>query len=68
LKIKPNFSLIGKCFPLTNFHNSKQTQESLESGFPEITFQEINTPLILMDEIKKKIQLKKIIKLKKKSG
>jgi len=30
--------LTGKCFPLTNFSNGKQTQESLESGFPEITF------------------------------
>jgi hypothetical protein len=25
--------LTGKCFPLTNFSNGKQTQESLESGF-----------------------------------
>jgi len=43
LKIKPNFSLTGKCFPLTNFSNGKQTQESLESGFPEITFRKTNT-------------------------
>jgi hypothetical protein len=27
--------LTGKFFPLTNFANDKQTQESLESGFPE---------------------------------
>jgi len=27
--------LFGKCFPLTNFSNGKQTQESLKSGFPE---------------------------------
>jgi hypothetical protein len=39
LKTKPNFPLIGKCFSLTNFSNGKQTQESLESGFPETTFQ-----------------------------
>jgi hypothetical protein len=43
LKTKPNFSLTGKCFPLTNFSNDKQTQESLESGFPEITFRKTNT-------------------------
>jgi hypothetical protein len=49
LKTKPNFSLTGKCFPLTgkcflltNFSNGKQTQESLESGFPESEFQETN--------------------------
>jgi hypothetical protein len=42
LETKPNFSLTGKCFPLTNFSNGKQTHESLESGFPEITFQETN--------------------------
>jgi hypothetical protein len=28
---------------LTNFSNGKQTQESLESGFPEITFRKTNT-------------------------
>jgi hypothetical protein len=27
---------------LTTFSNGKQTQESLESGFPKITFQETN--------------------------
>ena len=43
LKTKPNFPLTGKCFPLTNFANSKQTQESLESGFPETTFRKTNT-------------------------
>jgi hypothetical protein len=43
LKIKPNFSLTGKCFPLTNFHNGKQTHESLESDFSETTFRKINT-------------------------
>jgi hypothetical protein len=37
-----NFSLTRKCFLLTNFPNDKQTQESLESGFPETTFQETN--------------------------
>jgi len=25
LKTKPNFPLTGKCFPLTNFSNGKQT-------------------------------------------
>jgi hypothetical protein len=28
---------------LTNFSNGKQTHESLESGFPEITFRKTNT-------------------------
>jgi hypothetical protein len=36
------FPLTGKCFPLTNFPNGKQTQKSLESGFPETTFRETN--------------------------
>jgi hypothetical protein len=43
LKTKPTFLLTGKCFPLTNFSNGKQTQESLKSGFPETTFQKTNT-------------------------
>jgi len=43
LKTKLNFPLTGKCFPLTNFSNGKQTQESLESGFPETTFRKTNT-------------------------
>jgi hypothetical protein len=43
LKTKPNFSLTRKCFPLTNFSNGKQTQESLESDFPETTFRKTNT-------------------------
>jgi hypothetical protein len=34
--------LTGKWFPLTNFFNDKQTRESLESGFPKITFQKKN--------------------------
>jgi hypothetical protein len=38
LKTKLNFSLTGKCFPLINFPNGKQTQESLESDFLETTF------------------------------
>jgi hypothetical protein len=49
LETKPNFSLTGKCFPLTgkcfpltNFPNGKQTQESLESSFPESEFRETN--------------------------
>jgi hypothetical protein len=40
------FPLTGKCFPLTNFPNGKQTQESLESGFPESEFRETNMALI----------------------
>jgi hypothetical protein len=43
LKTKPNFPLTEKCFPLTNFFNGKQTQESLESGFPKTTFRKTNT-------------------------
>jgi hypothetical protein len=43
LKTKLNFPLTGKYFPLTNFFNGKQTQESLESDFPETTFQKTNT-------------------------
>jgi hypothetical protein len=39
LETKSNFSLTGKCFPLINFSNGKQTQESLESEFPENKFQ-----------------------------
>jgi hypothetical protein len=42
LETKPNFSLTGKCFPLTNFPNGKQTQENLESDFSKITFRETN--------------------------
>ena len=48
LKIKPNFSLTEKYFPLTNFPEDKQTQESLESNFPESEFRETNTALILL--------------------
>jgi hypothetical protein len=43
LKTKPNFPLTGKCFSLTNFSNGKQTQESLESGFPKTIFRKTNT-------------------------
>jgi len=43
MKTKPDFPLTGKCFPLTNFSNGKQTQESLEIGFPEIIFRKTNT-------------------------
>jgi hypothetical protein len=42
LGTKLNFPLTEKCFPLTNFLNDKQTQESLESGFPESEFRETN--------------------------
>jgi len=44
MKIKSNFPLTEKCFPLTNFSSGKQTQESLESGFPEITFRKKTQP------------------------
>jgi len=46
LEIKPIFSLTGKCFSLTNFSNVKQTQESLESNFPESEFQKTNIALV----------------------
>jgi hypothetical protein len=46
LETKPNFSLTGKYFPLTNFSNGKQIQKSLESGFPETTFRKTNTTLV----------------------
>jgi hypothetical protein len=39
------FPLTEKCFPLTNFPNGKQTQKSLESGFPESEFRETNMAL-----------------------
>jgi hypothetical protein len=42
------FSLTEKCFPLTNFSNDKQTQESLKSGFPKTTFREINMAFIVL--------------------
>jgi len=45
LETKLNFSLTEKCFSLTNFSNGKQTQESLESDFPETTFRETNIAL-----------------------
>jgi len=52
LETKPNFPLTGKCFSLTekyfsltNFSNDKQTQESLESGFPKTGFRETNAAL-----------------------
>ena len=47
LKTKPNFSLTGKCFPLTNFPEDKQTHESLESGIPESEFRETNGAHVL---------------------
>ena len=47
LETKQNFLLTGKCFPLTNFSKGKQTQESLENDFPEITFRETNMVLVL---------------------
>jgi hypothetical protein len=46
MKIKPNFSLTGKCFPLTGFPNDKQIQGSLENGFQKTTFHETNEVLM----------------------
>ena len=43
LKTKPNFPFTGKWFPLINFPNGKQTQESLENDFLETTFWKTNT-------------------------
>jgi len=40
--------LTGKCFPLTNFSNGKQTKESLESGFLESEFRETNIALMTL--------------------
>jgi uncharacterized protein YcbX len=37
-----------KIFSVDLLSNSKQTQESLKSGFPETTFQETNMALILV--------------------
>ena len=47
------FPLTGKYFPLTNFPNGKQTQESLESDFPESEFQKTNIVLIEAYEFEK---------------
>jgi hypothetical protein len=43
------FPLTGKCFLLTNFPNGKQTQKSLESGFPENEFRETNMALDILN-------------------
>jgi hypothetical protein len=43
-----NFSLTGKCFPLTNFSNGKQTQKSLKSNFLKTSFQK--TKKVLMKQ------------------
>jgi hypothetical protein len=40
------FPLTKKYFSLTNFLNGKQTQESLESDFPETSFRKTSTTLI----------------------
>ena len=44
LKTKPNFSLTGKCFPLTSFPEDKQIQESLKNNFSKNEFQKTNGP------------------------
>jgi hypothetical protein len=43
------FPLTGKCFPLTNFPNGKQTQESLESSFLKNEFRKTNMALAWHD-------------------
>jgi len=43
LKTKLNFSLTEKCFPLTNFSNGKQTQESFENNFLKTILWKTNT-------------------------
>jgi len=48
MKTKLNFPLTGKYFPLTNFSNDKQTQESLESDFLKSKFRETNIVLLLL--------------------
>ena len=45
LETKLNFSLTGKCFSLTNFPNSKQTQENLKNNYPKNEFQKTNIVL-----------------------
>jgi hypothetical protein len=45
LETKLNFSLTGKCFPLTNFSGGKQTHENLKSDFPKSEFQKTNIAL-----------------------
>jgi hypothetical protein len=46
VETKSNFSLTEKCFLLTNFSNSKQTQKSLENDFQKITFRQTNRALV----------------------
>jgi len=46
LETKPNFPLTGKCFPLTNFPNGKQTQKSLENNFPKSEFRKTNITIV----------------------
>jgi ABC-type enterochelin transport system substrate-binding protein len=42
LETKPNFSLTGKCFPLTNSSNSKQTQKNFKNNFSKSEIQKTN--------------------------
>jgi len=39
LETKPNFSLTGKCFSLTNFSNNKQIQKNFKNIFSKNNFQ-----------------------------
>jgi hypothetical protein len=63
LKIKSNFSLTEKCFPLTNFSNDKQTPESLESNFPKTTFRKSSLKSIFIFTFKKKPKILYFFKL-----
>jgi hypothetical protein len=48
LETKLNFPLTGKCFPLTNFSNDKQTHKSLESDLQKTTFRQTNKAFIFI--------------------
>jgi hypothetical protein len=40
------FFFTGKCFPLINFYNAKQTHENLKNNFLKITFHQTNVSKI----------------------
>ena len=46
LETKLNFPLTGKCFPLTNFSNGKQTQKNLENDFLKSEFRKTNITIV----------------------
>ena len=49
MKIKQNYPLTVKYFPLTNFTNDKQTQKNLKINFQKTTFR-ANKHLISFNE------------------